>query len=46
MTDIDTPGGVSTDNLSRRAITDPCLRSRGHWDQQMGALGKAKINHK
>ena len=32
-TDIDDPGGIRTRNLSRRAVADLRLRSRGHWDR-------------
>jgi hypothetical protein len=29
------PGGIWNHNLSKRAILDPCLRPRGHWDQPL-----------
>jgi len=32
-TGIHVPGGIRTDNRSRRAAVDPCLRSRGHQDR-------------
>ena len=28
------PGGIRTQDLSRRAAADLCLRPRGHWDRQ------------
>ena len=31
--DIHVAGGIRTHNLSRRAVADPCLRRRGHWDR-------------
>jgi len=27
------PGVIQTQNLSRRAVADPRLRPRGHWDR-------------
>ena len=32
QTNIHTPGGIRTHDLSRRAAADLCLRPRGHWD--------------
>jgi len=29
------PGGIQTHNFSRRAVGDPRLRPRGHWDQPL-----------
>ena len=34
QTNIHAPGGIRTQNLSRRAAVDLRLRSRGHWDRQ------------
>jgi len=34
QTNIHVPGGIRTDNLSRRAAADLRLRSRGHWDRR------------
>ena len=34
QTNIHVPGGIRTRNLSRRAVTDLCLRPRGYWDRQ------------
>jgi hypothetical protein len=31
-TNIHAPGGIRTHNLSKRAVADPRLRPRGHWD--------------
>ena len=33
QTDIQTPGGIRTHNLSWRAAAGLPLRSRGHWDR-------------
>jgi hypothetical protein len=33
-TDIHAPGGIRTNNPSKRAAADPRLRPRGHWDRQ------------
>ena len=33
QTNIHTPGGIRTHNLSRRAAADLRLRPRGHWDR-------------
>jgi hypothetical protein len=33
-TNIHTPGGIRTHNLSRRAAENLRLRPRGHWDQR------------
>ena len=27
------PGGIRTRNPKNRAVADPCLRPRGHWDR-------------
>jgi hypothetical protein len=27
------PGGIRTHKPSKRAVTEPCLRQRGHWDR-------------
>jgi len=35
QTNVHTPGGNRTHNLSRRAAADLRLRPRGHWDRQM-----------
>jgi hypothetical protein len=32
------PGGIWTQNLSRREAADLRLRPRGHWDQQLGKV--------
>jgi len=29
------PGGIRTQNPSKGVAIDPCLRLRGHWDQQI-----------
>jgi hypothetical protein len=34
QTNIHSPGGIRTHNLSRRAAEDLRLRSRGHWDRK------------
>ena len=34
QTNIHAPGGIRTQNLSRRAAKNLCLRPRGHWDRQ------------
>jgi len=34
-THIRAPDGIRTHNPSKRAVADPCLRPRGHWDRQM-----------
>jgi hypothetical protein len=34
-TNIHTPGGIRTQNSSKQAAEDPCLRPRGHWDRQL-----------
>jgi len=34
QTNIHSPGGIRTQNLSRRAAADLRLRLRGHWDRQ------------
>jgi len=34
QTNIHVPGGTGTHDLSRRAVTDPRLRPRGHWDRR------------
>ena len=31
--DIHAPGGIRTHNSSKRAVADPRLRPRGHWDR-------------
>jgi hypothetical protein len=33
QTDIHAPGGIGTHNLSMRAVADPHLRPRRHWDR-------------
>ena len=33
-TDIHAPGGIPTRNPSKRAVADPRLSPRGHWDRQ------------
>jgi hypothetical protein len=33
QTDIHGPGGIQTQNASKRAAADPRLRPRGHWDR-------------
>ena len=35
QTDIHSPGGILTKNISRRAAVDLRLRSGGHWDRRM-----------
>jgi hypothetical protein len=35
QTDIHAPGGIRTRNPSKRAVTDPLLRPRGHWDRSL-----------
>ena len=34
-TDIHAPGGIRTRNPSKRAVADPRLRPRGHWDRRI-----------
>ena len=43
QTDIHSPGGIRTHNLSRRAVTDLRLRPRGHWDRPALSLTKMYI---
>jgi len=43
QTDIHTPGGIRTQNLSRRAAVDLRLRSRGQWDQHSVSLCLKKL---
>jgi len=38
-TNILTPGGIRTHNLSRRAAADISFRPRGHWDRRPWVLG-------
>jgi len=38
QTDIHAPGGIRTQNLSRRAAVDLRLRPRGHWDWPKNTL--------
>jgi hypothetical protein len=37
-TDIHAPGGIRTQDLTKRAAADPRLRRRGHWDWTQYAL--------
>jgi len=46
QTNIHVPGGIRTNNLSRRAAVDLRLRMRGHWDRQFPALWKPKFNYR
>ena len=32
---VHAPGGIRTRNPSTRAVADPCLRPRGHWDRPL-----------
>jgi hypothetical protein len=38
QTEIHALGGIRTDDLSRRAASDPRLRLRGNWDRQGNTL--------
>jgi hypothetical protein len=37
------PGGIRTQNPSRRAAVDPRLRPRGHWDRRYLYLNIVKM---
>ena len=39
-THIHVKGGIRTQNPSMRAVADPRLRQRGHWDQTAVLLGR------
>jgi len=38
QTDIHTPGGIRTNNPSKREAADPRLRKRGHWDRPIPSV--------
>jgi hypothetical protein len=38
------PGGFGTHDPSKRAVADPCLRPRGHWDRPRECLLKYYVN--
>ena len=40
QTNIHAPGGIRTQNLSRRAVADLRLRPRSHWDQRCDKMPK------
>ena len=42
QTDVHTPGGIRSQNLSRRAVADLPLRSRGHGDRHRIEMGCPK----
>ena len=44
-TNIHAPGGIRTQNLSRRAAADLRLRPRGHWDRLFNVLVVQNMYH-